>query len=129
VTRCSFRDTAKLPAQSVSLFARKNQGDGGANLSEDMTRYFVWAAIVVAGAVLAVVDWRWIKRPVCGALLVGAVGGGIIVTNVSPFTFGTGGHYMEGVLISAGSALALVGYVLAAVGQFAWRRISGHGPS
>ena len=90
-------------------------------------RYLVWAAVVVAGALLAVVDWRWIKRPVCGALLVAGVVGGIIITNVSPFSFGTGGYYMEGVLISAGSALALVGYVLAAVGQFACRRISGHG--
>jgi hypothetical protein len=35
-----------------------------------MTRYFVWAAVVVAGALLAVADWRWIKRPVFGALSV-----------------------------------------------------------
>jgi hypothetical protein len=98
-------------------------------LSHDLTRYFVWAAVVVAGALLAAVDWRWIKRPVCGALLVAGVGGGIIVTNVSPFTFGTGSYYMEGVLIAAGSALALVGYVVAALGQFACRRIRGHGPS
>jgi hypothetical protein len=94
-----------------------------------MTRYFVWAAVVLAGGLLAVVDWRWIKRPVCGALLVIGIVGGIIVTNVSPFTFGTGSYYMEGVLISAGSALALVGYVVAAVGQLACRRIRGHGPS
>jgi hypothetical protein len=94
-----------------------------------MTRYLIWAAVVVAGALLAVVDWRWIKRPICGALLVIGIVGGIIVTNVSPFTFGTGSYYMEGVLISAGSALALVGYVLAAVGQFACRRIRGPGPS
>ena len=91
-----------------------------------MTRYFVWAAVVVAGALLAVVDWRWIKRPVFGALLVLGVLGGAIATNVSPFTFGTGGYYMEGVIISAGSALALVGYVCAIAGQFACRRIGGH---
>lgn len=83
----------------------------------------------MAGAVLTVVDWRWIRRPVCGALLIAGIIGGIIVTNVSPFTFGTGSYYMEGVLISAGSALALVGYVLAAVGQFVCRRIRRHGPS
>jgi hypothetical protein len=35
---------------------------------------------------------------------------------------------MEGVIISAGSALALVGYVFAIAGQFASRRIGGHGP-
>lgn len=83
----------------------------------------------MAGGVLAVVDWRWIRRPVCGALLVIGIVGGIIVTNVSPFTFGTGSYYMEGVLIAAGSALALAGYVLASIGQFARRRIRGHGPS
>ena len=83
----------------------------------------------MAGGMLAIVDWRWIKRPVCGALLVIGIVGGIIVTNVSPFTFGTGSYYMEGVLIAAGSALALAGYVLAAVGQFARRRIHRHGPS
>ena len=94
-----------------------------------MTRYLVWAAVVMAGGLLALADWRWIKRPVCGAFLVTGVGGGVIVTNVSPFTFGTGSYYIEGVLISAGSALALVGYILAAVGQFAYRRIRGHGPS
>ena len=94
-----------------------------------MTRYFVWAAVVVAGALFAVVDWRWIKRPVFGALLVAGVLGGTIVINVSPFTFGTGGYYMEGVILSAGSALALVGYVFAMAGQFACRRIGGRGPS
>ena len=83
----------------------------------------------MAGGVLAVVDWRWIRRPVCGALLVIGIVGGIIVTNVSPFTFGTGSYYMEGVLITAGSALALAGYALAAIGQFARQRIRGHGPS
>jgi hypothetical protein len=97
-------------------------------IREDMTRYFVWAGVVVAGALFAVADWRWIKRPVFGALLVAGVLGGTIVINVSPFTFGTGGYYMEGVIISAGSALALVGYVFAIAGQFACRRIGGHGP-
>ena len=83
----------------------------------------------MTGAALAIVDWRWIKRPACGALLVIGIVGGIIVTNASPFTFGTGSYYMEGVLISAGSALALVGYVLAAIGHFVCRRIRRHGPS
>ena len=101
----------------------------GEHLSQDLTRYFVWAAVVMAGGVLTIVDWRWIKRPVCGALLVIGIVGGIIVTNVSPFTSGTGSYYMEGVLIAAGSALALAGYVLAAVGRFVCRRIRDHGPS
>jgi hypothetical protein len=34
---------------------------------------------------------------------------------------------MEGVIVSAGSALALVGYIFAAVWQFARRRLSGPG--
>ncbi len=88
-----------------------------------------WAAVVAAGALFAVVDWRWIKRPFFGALLVAGIGGGIIVVNVSPFSFGTGGYYMEGVLLSALSALALAGYVFAIVAQFIWRRIGGRGPS
>ena len=102
---------------------------GGKHLSQDLTRYFVWAAVVMAGGVLAIVDWRWIKRPLCGALLIVGMVGGIIVTNVSPFTFGTGSYYMEGVLISAGSALALTGYVLAAIGRFVCRRTRDHRPS
>ena len=99
------------------------------NLSADMTRYFAWAAVVVAGALFAVVDWRWIRRPIFGLLLAAGVGGGIVVTQVSPFTFGAGGYYMEGVLVAAGSALALTGYVFAAGCQFARRRIGRHGPS
>jgi hypothetical protein len=95
------------------------------NLFPDMTRYFAWAAVVVVGALFAVVDWRWIRRPILGLLLAAGVGAGTIVTQVSPFTFGAGGHYMEGVLVAAGSALALTGYVLAAGWQFARRRIGG----
>jgi hypothetical protein len=95
------------------------------NLFPDMTRYFAWAAGVVVGALFAVVDWRWIRRPILGLLLAAGVGAGTIVTQVSPFTFGAGGHYMEGVLVAAGSALALTGYVLAAGWQFARRRIGG----
>jgi hypothetical protein len=91
-----------------------------------MTRYVVWAGAVAAGAVLAFIDWRWMTRPVFATVLVAGVVGGVIVTNVSPFTFAGGDHYMEGVIIAAGSALALVGYVLAAAGRFVCRRIRGH---
>jgi hypothetical protein len=75
-------------------------------LSPDTTRYFVWACVVVAGALLAIADWRWIKRPVFGLLLAAGGIGGIVVTKLSPFDFATGGYFMEGVLISGGSALA-----------------------
>jgi hypothetical protein len=96
------------------------------NPSPETTRYLVYAGVIVAGTLLAVADWRWIKRPVFGALLVVGIVGGIIVTNASPFSFGTGSYYMDGVIISAASALALAGYGLVSVGLFACRRIGGH---
>jgi hypothetical protein len=98
-------------------------------LSTETTRYLVWAGVVVAGALLAVVDRRWIGRPVSGLLLVAGVVAGFLIEKVSPFSFGTGSHYMEGVLVSAGSALALIGYVLAVAWQFVRRRIGGQSPS
>ncbi len=47
------------------------------NLSPDLTRYFMWAGVVVVGALLAVVDWRQIRRPVFGVLLVAGVVAGL----------------------------------------------------
>ena len=94
-------------------------------MSAELTRYLVWTGVVAAGALLAVVDRRWIGRPVCGVLLVAGVGAGFVIEEVSPFSFGGGSHYMEGVLVSAGSALGLIGYVLAAIWQFVRRRIGG----
>jgi hypothetical protein len=93
--------------------------------SQDMIRHFEWAAVVVAGVLCALSDWRWIKRPVFGVLLVAGIVGGNIVTYLSPFNFATGGYYMEGVLLAALAALALAGYVFAIVVQFIWRRIGG----
>ena len=89
--------------------------------SPELTRYLVWTAVVLVGAVLSAVDRGWIRRPVHGVLLAAGVGGGFIVTKVSPFTFGSGGYYMEGVLLAAGSALALSGYVFGAVFGAVWR--------
>jgi hypothetical protein len=111
------------PRQRPGFFVRHGYGVEAITV---MTRYVVWTGAVVAGTVLALIDWRWIKRPVFATLLVAGVVGGVIVTNVSPFTFAGGDHYMEGVIIAAGSALALVGYVLAVAGRFACRRIGGH---
>jgi hypothetical protein len=93
------------------------------NLPADLTRYVMWTAVVVAGAPLAFVDRRQIGRPVFGVLLVGGAVAGFIVEQVSPFGFGAGGYYMEGVLVSAGSALALIGYVFAVVLQVVWRSV------
>lgn len=93
-------------------------------LSADLTRYVVWAAAIVVGALFAVLDRRWIGRPVLGGLLIAGVIGGIIMTNLSPFSFGGGGFYMEGVLIAAASTLALVGYVFAVGWLFVRQRLA-----
>jgi hypothetical protein len=93
------------------------------DLSPDLTRYLTWAAVVVFGALLAVVDRRQIRRPVFGLLLLIGVVAGFIIEQVSPFSFGVESHYMEGVLVSAGSALALIGYVFAVFWQFVWRSV------
>jgi hypothetical protein len=91
-------------------------------LSPDLARYFLWAGIIAIGTLLAVVDRR-IGRPLFGVLMVAGVAGGLIITRVSPFSFGGGDHYMEGVIVSAGSALALVGHAFAISWQFARRRL------
>ena len=78
--------------------------------ANDLTRYLVWIGVIAFGAVLAVIDRRWIRRPAFGFLLGAGVAGDFIITRVSPFSFGGGDHYMEGVLLSAGAALALIGY-------------------
>ena len=94
-------------------------------LTFDLTPYVHWTAIVVIGALLVTVDRRWIGWPLLGGLLVAGVFTGFIITRVSPFSFGGGGHYMEGVLIFSGSALALAGYAFAAILGFAHRRWGG----
>jgi hypothetical protein len=94
-------------------------------LSPDLTRYITWAGATAIGVLLAVLDRRWVGRPLFGVLLVAGVIGGLIITRVSPFTFSGGDHFMEGVIIAAGSALALTGYVLAFVWRFT-RQLLGH---
>jgi hypothetical protein len=84
-------------------------------LAVDLFRYVVWGGVMAVGALLAVLDWRWIGLPLFAVLLVAGVIGGLIITKVSPFTFAGGDHYMEGLILSAGSALALAGYALAVV--------------
>lgn len=84
-------------------------------LAADLIRYLVWGGIAAIGALLAVLDWRWIGLPVFAVLLVAGVIGGLIITEVSPFTFAGGDHYIEGLILAAGSALALAGYAPAVV--------------
>ena len=91
-------------------------------LPPDTMRYIVWACAVVLGAILAVVDRRMIGRWVFGCLLVAGIVGGLLVTVVSPFTFGGTSYCMEGVIVAGGSALALIGYGVAALCGFVWLR-------
>jgi hypothetical protein len=95
-------------------------------LSSDLARYFVWAGIVAIGSLMAVLDWRWIRWPLFAVFLVAGVGAGLIITKINAFSFGGGSYYMEGVIISAGAALALIGYAFAVVCQYARRRSRRH---
>ncbi len=94
--------------------------------SPDLYRYFVWGAAVAAGVALAIVDRRLLRRWVAVWLLAAGVGGGLLTTVASPFRFGGTSHYMEGVIVAGGSALALIGYVLGIAGLAIFRSRS-HG--
>lgn len=83
-------------------------------LSPDVFRYLVWGAAVVLGIMLAVIDRQVLKRWLLVWLLPAGIAGGLLLTELSPFSFGVTTYYMEGVIIAAGSALALSGYVIAA---------------
>ena len=96
-------------------------------LTPDLIRYVVWVGSIAIGTLLAILDRRCIRWPLFGVLLVAGIIGGLIITRASPFSFGGGNHYMEGVIISAGSALALVGYVFTVGWQFVRRRFRGQG--
>jgi hypothetical protein len=90
-----------------------------------LTAYVLWVALVAGGALLASADRRWGTRPLLGVVLVVGVVGGFVVTKISPFDFVTGGYYLQGALVSAGAALALIGYVLATVWHFTHQLIRG----
>jgi len=49
----------------------------GMKLSPDLTRYFVSSGIVAIGTLLAVLDRRWIGRPLFRVLLVTGVVAGL----------------------------------------------------
>jgi hypothetical protein len=90
-------------------------------------RYIFWVSVVAVGIGLAIIDRRWIKWPLFATLLLAGIIGGILTTKVSPFTFAGGDHYMEGVIVSAGSALTMIGYIFAAAWQFVRRRAGRDG--
>jgi hypothetical protein len=56
-------------------------------LSPDLARYLHWAGMIAIGILLAVLDRRWIGRPLLGLLMVAGVAGGLVITMVSPFSF------------------------------------------
>jgi len=97
-------------------------------MSPDQTRFLVWAAVVVAGGVFAVLEWRWTRWPVFGLFLVAGLVGGAMTTQLSSFTFGGDSYYMQGVLISGGSALALGGYAFTLVCRLAIRLLVRRSP-
>jgi energy-converting hydrogenase Eha subunit B len=51
-------------------------------LAADLLRYVIWGAVVAIGALVAMLDWRWIGRPLFAVLLVAGVIGGLIITKV-----------------------------------------------
>jgi len=87
-----------------------------------MVFYLFWTAVFASGAVFRLIDGSWIKRPVLGLLMLAGIPAGAIMTQVSPFNFADGGLYMQGVLLSLASGLALIGYLLAWLAEFARRR-------
>jgi hypothetical protein len=97
-------------------------------MTPTIMRYIIWTAPVIAGAVLGMCDWRWIRRPWLGVLLVGVLCGGLITMQVSPFNFADGGYALQGLLAAGAAGLALVGYVAASIVQFAIQRSRGRRP-
>ena len=75
--------------------------------------YLLWAIVIAIGFGLRVLERRFTRRPLLGALLILGMAAGYLMTRFSPFNFATGGVYMEGVILAAASALALAGYLAA----------------
>jgi hypothetical protein len=90
-------------------------------LSPELTRYLSWAAVVVIGGLLALLERRWTRWPWLALLFLAGIGAGLLVMQLSPFSFGGGSHYMEGVLLSGAAGLALIGYVPAYVLAVGWQ--------
>lgn len=89
-------------------------------LSSDATLYL---SAILGGALLGVLDRCLLRKWLIGGLLVAGIIGGMLVTVFSPFKFGGTSYYMEGVVLAAGSALALCGYAVVALLLYAWQRM------
>ena len=48
--------------------------------SAELMRYLIWGGVIAIGALFAVLDQRWIRRPLFAVLLVAGVIGGLIIT-------------------------------------------------
>jgi hypothetical protein len=94
------------------------------DVSAELWRYLIWAIAVLLGAWLAVVDRRMMGRWLFGLLLIAAIVGGLLITVISPFSFGSTSYFMHGVIISGGAALALAGYVLTVGGLFVGKHLA-----
>ncbi len=75
--------------------------------------YLLWAIMIAIGLGLRALERRFTRRPFLGALLILGMVVGYFMTRFSPFNFATGGLYMEGVILTAASALAFAGYLAA----------------
>lgn len=51
-------------------------------LSAELMRYLICGGVIAIGALFAVLDRRWIRRPLFAVLLVAGVIGGLIITRV-----------------------------------------------
>ena len=87
-------------------------------LSNEFTRYIIWACAIAAGALLAAVDRNAIGRPVFAGTLIAGIAGGLLLTELSPFSFGSSSYYMHGVIVAGGAALALLGYIPTRIALF-----------
>jgi hypothetical protein len=95
-------------------------------MSADVFRYLAWGGAVVLGGAMAVVDRNVFRLWFFAFLLAAGIIGGLVVTTVSPFSFGSTSYYMHGIILSGGSALALSGYVLVRAVSGIWRSLRRH---
>ena len=95
------------------------------HLFETYGRYWPYGVALLAGVLFAVIDRRLIGRYVLAVLLVIAAAGGQLTMYFSPFTFGGGDHYMQGLIASLFALAGLAGYALAVVATWACGRMCG----
>jgi hypothetical protein len=80
-----------------------------------MLKYVFWSGLTALGGALAFADWRGFRRPWSGLALFAAFLGGYAMTAAFPSDADVG-MFMTGVMLAIGSAFALSGYVVVALG-------------